>query len=190
VASWAVFRLKPRWAPMLGVRKSEGVPEHKSREQKHTSHERQGDKESLKACTRLKSCESLYTCPRTTFYREMKGHLHFEITLESKEYSQCEHVQECLLHPVICGANFIHYKSATSSHFKPGLLKRRLWLDFVLTPKLLFMKITAHCGSRIKTSPDSRTSQIPDSMNFASFQPFWNRQQIREQEPNKLSLLI
>jgi hypothetical protein len=80
VASWAVFRLKPRWAPMLGVRKSEGVPEHKS-------HERRGDKESPKACTRLKSCESLYTCPRAPFYRETKGLLHSEITLKSREYS-------------------------------------------------------------------------------------------------------
>jgi hypothetical protein len=50
------------------------------------------------------------------------------------------------------------------------------------TPKLLFMKTTALYDSRIKTSPDSRTSQIPDSQNFASFQPSWNRQQIREQE--------
>jgi hypothetical protein len=91
-----------------GVRKSEGVTKHKSREQKHTSHERQGDKESLKACTRLKSCGSLYMCPRAPYYRETKGLLHSEITLESKEYSQCEHVQECLLHPVTCEANFIH----------------------------------------------------------------------------------
>jgi hypothetical protein len=52
---------------MLGVRKSDGVPEYKSRERENTSHERRGDKESPKACTRLKSCESLYTCPRTPF---------------------------------------------------------------------------------------------------------------------------
>jgi hypothetical protein len=72
------------------------------------------------------------------------------------------------------------YKSATSSHFKPGLLKRRLWLGFFLTPKLLFMKITAHCGSRIETPPDSWTSQILDSLNFVSFQSSWNGQQICE----------
>jgi hypothetical protein len=42
------------------------------------------------------------------FYRETKGLLHSEIALESREYSLCEHVHECLLHPVICGANFIH----------------------------------------------------------------------------------
>jgi hypothetical protein len=83
---------------------------------------------------------------------------------------------------VICGLISYIYKPATSSHFKPGLLKRCLWLGFFLTPKLLFMKITVHCGSWIKTSPDSRTSQIPDSQNFASFQQSWNRQQICEQE--------
>jgi hypothetical protein len=52
----------------------------------NTIHERV-DKESPKDCSRLKSCESLYTCPRTLFYKETKGLLHSENTLESKEYS-------------------------------------------------------------------------------------------------------
>jgi hypothetical protein len=34
-----------------------------------------------------KSCESLYTFPHTPFYRETKGVLHSENTLESREYS-------------------------------------------------------------------------------------------------------
>jgi hypothetical protein len=45
------------------------------------------DKESPKAGTHLKSCESIYTCPHAPFYREMKGLLHSENTLEPKEYS-------------------------------------------------------------------------------------------------------
>jgi hypothetical protein len=40
-----------------------------------------------RVCFLLKSCESLYTCPLAPFYTETKGLLHFEITLESKEYS-------------------------------------------------------------------------------------------------------
>jgi hypothetical protein len=47
----------------------------------------------------------------TPFYREAKGLLHSEITLESKEYSKCEHVQECPLHPVICGTNFAYLQA-------------------------------------------------------------------------------
>jgi hypothetical protein len=69
-----------------GVQKSEGVPELESYERGCTIHERQGDKESPKVCTHLKSCEPLYTCPRAPFYRETKGLLHSENTLESKEY--------------------------------------------------------------------------------------------------------
>jgi hypothetical protein len=42
---------------VLGVRKSEGVPEHESYETRCTIHEKQGDKESPKVCTHLKSCE-------------------------------------------------------------------------------------------------------------------------------------
>jgi hypothetical protein len=62
------------------------------------SNDAKGDKESPKDCSHLKSCESFYTCPRAPFYRETKGLLHSENTLELKEYSQCEHVHECLLH--------------------------------------------------------------------------------------------
>jgi hypothetical protein len=40
--------------------------------------------------------------PSNPFYREAKGLLHSKITIESKEYSKCEHIQECLLHLVIC----------------------------------------------------------------------------------------
>jgi hypothetical protein len=87
VASWAVLRLKPRWAPMLGGKKSVGVPGHKNYEIQRVIHERQGDKKSPKACTRLKSYEPLYTCPCAPFYRKTKGLLHSENTLESKEYS-------------------------------------------------------------------------------------------------------
>jgi hypothetical protein len=46
-----------------------------------------GDKESPKDCSHFKSYEALYMCPRAPFYREMKGLLHSESTLESKEYS-------------------------------------------------------------------------------------------------------
>jgi hypothetical protein len=91
----AVYHYTTSWLCMFygkfniggGVRKSDGVPEHKSHEQVYTSHEERGDKESSKACTRLKSCESLYMCPRAPFYRETKGLLNPETTLESREYS-------------------------------------------------------------------------------------------------------
>jgi hypothetical protein len=48
---------------------------------------KRGDAESPKACTRLKSCESLYKCPCAPFYRETKRLLHSETTLESREYA-------------------------------------------------------------------------------------------------------
>jgi hypothetical protein len=71
----------------VGVWKSDRIPEHKIPELTHESKNERGDKESLNVCTRLKSCESLYTCPRAPFYRETKGLLHSEITLRSREYS-------------------------------------------------------------------------------------------------------
>jgi hypothetical protein len=55
------------------------------------------------------------------------------------------------------------------------------------SPNLLFMKVTAHCGSRIKTSPDSRFQNFADSwfQNFIDFNHpkidyrFTHRSQIR-----------
>jgi hypothetical protein len=72
---------------VFGVQESDGIPEHTSQEPETESHEERGDKESPKACARLKSCESLYTCPRVPFYRKTNGLFHFENTLESREYS-------------------------------------------------------------------------------------------------------
>jgi hypothetical protein len=44
-------------------------------------------KNLLKTAHASKVVSPLYTCPRAPFYREKKGLLHSESTLESKEYS-------------------------------------------------------------------------------------------------------
>jgi hypothetical protein len=80
------------------------IPEHESGKyanvQVRVTVDAKGEKESPKDCSCLKSCDPFYTCPRAPFYRETKGLLHSESTLESKKYSKCEHVHECLLHPI------------------------------------------------------------------------------------------
>jgi hypothetical protein len=53
-------------------------------------------------------------CPLAPFYRGTKGLLHYEIALGSKEYSKWEHVHECILHPVIYGANFVYLQAGHS----------------------------------------------------------------------------
>jgi hypothetical protein len=79
----------PRVLPLVGCRSKTPteIPKHESLEREHKSREGLGDKESPKVYTHLKGCEPLYTCPRAPFYRETKGLLHSENTLESKEYS-------------------------------------------------------------------------------------------------------
>jgi hypothetical protein len=54
------------------------------------------------------------------------------------------------------------YKSATSSHFKPGLLKWRLWLGFFLTPEALI-----HENHRSLWFPNW------DSTRFLNFADSW-----------------
>jgi hypothetical protein len=83
------------------------------------------------------------------------------------------------------------YKSATSSHSKPGLLKWRLWHGFLLIPEAPIHEdhhptrfLRPHQIPELHRFMIPSTSQILDTLNFASFQLSWNRQQIHEQEPN------
>jgi hypothetical protein len=68
------FRLRPQWAPMFGGGSENRMESPNTRfRNDHTKvAEKEGDKESPKACTRLKSCESLYTCPRAPFIRRRR----------------------------------------------------------------------------------------------------------------------
>jgi hypothetical protein len=113
IVSW--FSAETRWAPMLGVRKSDEVPEHKS--QVHESQElRKGDKESPKACTRLKSHESFYTCPRASFYREMKGFYIPKIPSKLRNIPSVNMYMNVFYIPWFAELISYIYKLATSSH--------------------------------------------------------------------------
>jgi hypothetical protein len=74
-----------------GIRKSEQDPRTQEKNvqnvQVKVADDERGDKGSPKDCSSFKSCESFYTCPHVPFYRETKGLLHSDNTLELKEYS-------------------------------------------------------------------------------------------------------
>jgi hypothetical protein len=91
VASWVAFRTKHGGRQCWGVSENpDKIPEHKRKVyanvQVRSTYDARGDKESPKDCSCLKSCEPFYMCPRAPFYRETKGLLHSENTLESREY--------------------------------------------------------------------------------------------------------
>jgi hypothetical protein len=157
---------------LLEVWKSDWSPNtrvtNKSHERKCTSHEKRGDKESPKVWARLKSCESLYTCPRAPFYRETRDFYIPRLPSNKRNISNVNTYKNVFYIPWFAGLISYINKSATSSHFKPELLKRHLWLDFFLTPKLLFMKIITHCDSRIETTrfPNFADSWFPELRQF------------------------
>jgi hypothetical protein len=64
--------------------------------------------------TSSKKFESIYTCPCVPFYREMKGLLHAENTLSLRNIPSVNAYKNVFFVQHI-------YKSATSSHSKPGL---------------------------------------------------------------------
>jgi hypothetical protein len=76
------------------------------------------------------------------------------------------------------------YKLATSSHFKPGLLRWRLWLGLPLTTESLLVKIITYkiLETRLLKIPEIRRFLI--SWIFTRFQLPWNRQQTREPKAN------
>jgi hypothetical protein len=158
-------------APMLGVRKSDGSPEHKIPEWSQESVKKRGDKVSPEVWLHLKSCESLYMCPRTPFYREAKGLLHSEIVLESKEYSKCEHVQECLLHLVICGDNFTYLR--VSHQFTPWT---RTFEAMSLTWSLLYLRPFIH-ENHHSQGYLKWVSASTAEVELSKFLPPWNKKQ-------------
>jgi hypothetical protein len=99
-----LFTAETRWAPMLGgvSENPDKIPKHKRRINTNVrvkvANDVRGDNGSPKNFLCLKSCESFYTCPYAPFYKETKGLLHSDNTLDLKEYSQCEHIHKCLLH--------------------------------------------------------------------------------------------
>jgi hypothetical protein len=146
----------------LGVWKSDGVPEHKSHEQERTSHEKWGDKESPKACARLKSCESLYTCPRAPFIGRRRDFYIPRLPLNLGNIPNVNTYKNVFYIPWFAGLISHIYKYATSSHFKPGLLKWHLWLGFFLTPEAL-----------IHENHHSVWFLNWDSTRFPNFADFW-----------------
>jgi hypothetical protein len=83
-------RLKLAWghvSNLLGVRKSDGVPEHKIPEQTLESKNNEGGQGIPESLSSPQKLWTFYMCPRAAFYREANGLLHSEATLESREYS-------------------------------------------------------------------------------------------------------
>jgi hypothetical protein len=76
------------------------------------------------------------------------------------------------------------YKPATSSHFKPGLLRWRLWLGLPLNSEALLVKssLIKILETRLLKIPEIRRFLI--SWIFTRFQLPWNRQQTREPKAN------
>jgi hypothetical protein len=73
-----------------------------------------GDRESPKDCSRLKSCECFYTCPRAPFIgRRMDFYI-------PKIPSNLSNIPSVNMYMNVFYISHI-YKSATSSHTKPGL---------------------------------------------------------------------
>jgi hypothetical protein len=109
---------------MLGVSENpDEIPQHKRRKcanvQVRIADYARGDKESPKDCSCLKSCESLYTCPRAPFIGRRRD---FYI---SKVPSNLSNIPNVNTYMNVFYISYI-YKHVTSSHVKPGLLRQRL----------------------------------------------------------------
>jgi hypothetical protein len=188
VASLAVLQLKPWWAPMLvGPNIGWDPRTRKLRRKTRNSRKsgRQGISESLFSPQFVNPFTRALAPPfigrrRDFFIPRIPSNLRNILSVNS--YTNVFYT------PWFTGLISYIYKPAISSHFKPGLLRFVFDLAPSWSLNLSFMKITAHCSYWIKTSPDPRTSQIPELRKFLipglrkflipklrMFQPSWNR---------------
>jgi hypothetical protein len=117
-----------------------------------------GDKGSPRNCSYLKSCESFYTCSHAPpFYRETKGLLHSDNTLNSKNISGVN------THTNVFYISYIH-KPATSSHTKPGLFETT-----TLTLLLASSWISPFRKSSRTVTPELVLHHIPEFHRFPKF---------------------
>jgi hypothetical protein len=128
VASWVAFRLNHGGRQCWGYLKiqigSPNTREYAIVTVKSTGDAR-GDKGSPKDCSCLKSCEPFYTCPRAPFIgRRMDFYI-------PKVPSNLRNIPDVNTYINVFYISYI-YKPTTSSHIKPGLLRQRLWLGFLL----------------------------------------------------------
>jgi hypothetical protein len=130
-----------------GLRKLDETPKYMwswTPEQIRESTQEHGDKESLKVSTRLKSCESLYTCPWAPFYRRRKNFYISRLPSNLKNISDVNMYLIDLYNPWSAELISYIYKPATSSHLEPRLLRQHLWPGLPLTFDPSFMKIANH----------------------------------------------
>jgi hypothetical protein len=106
----------------------------------------------------LQSRESLYTCSWTPFIGRRRNFYIPRLPSNLENIPSANMYINDFYIPWFAGLISYIYRLATSSHFKPRLLRWRLWLGFSLTSEALFMKITAHWSSRIKAPLNSWTS--------------------------------
>jgi hypothetical protein len=118
----------------------------------------------------FQSRESLYTCPWTPFIGRCRDFYVRRLPSNLENIPSVNMYINDFYIPWFVGLISYIYRFATSSHFKPGLLRWRLWLGFSLTSEALFMKITAHWSSRIEAPWNSWISQVSGLLNFVSFQ--------------------
>jgi hypothetical protein len=106
----------------------------------HEGYEKVGDKESPKACTRLKSCASLYTCPWIPFIGRLGD---FYIP---RLPSNLENIPSVTMYKNVFYISWFArlisyiYRPATSSHFKPDFWSDVFDLASPWPPKLYSWK--------------------------------------------------
>jgi hypothetical protein len=131
-------------------------------------------KESPKFCTRFKSCEPLYTCPRAPFIGRRRDFYIPKLPSNLKNIPDVNMYLNILYIPWFVGLISYIYKSATSSHVKPKLLRQRLWPGPSLTPEPSFAKVANHQDPRteLQNLQPKRNSSEPPKFLTSRFPEF------------------
>jgi hypothetical protein len=133
---------------LLGVRKSDGVPEHKIPELMCESSKEMKTRNPRKSVLASKVVNPFTRALVPPFIRRRRDFYIPRLPSNLKNIRSVNMYTNVFYIPWFEGIISHIYKSVTSSHFEPGLLRQYLWPCPSLTPKPSFANIANHQGTR------------------------------------------
>jgi hypothetical protein len=155
---------------LLGVRKSEGVPNTRVMKAS-TQFTKDRERKNLRKPVLTSKVVNPFTCALAPPFIGRRREFYIPRLPSNLGNIPSVNMDKNVFYiPWFAGLISNIYKPATSSHFKPGLLRWRLWLGFFLTPESLI-----HENHRSLWFPNQDFTRFPNfaDSRFQDFAGFW-----------------
>jgi hypothetical protein len=152
-----------------GVRKSDGILEHKIPEQTPESRNREGTRNPRKSILVSKVVNPFTRALEPPFIGRRRDFYIPRLPSNLENIPSVNTYMNVFYIPLFVGLISYIYKPATSSHFEHELLRWRLWLGLPSTIETWFMKITTRWDFRTEIPRASRISRVHEFLSLPDF---------------------